>query len=520
MRKKPLKTICIIMSAAMMLTACGSKKAASYKEGGEGYTTVSSVDGITFEIPQSFSNKATAVTRIANDQEFTSDGIYSYANGEDEYMFFCMDELVILANKGTSYNFSGTEIKENALSSSSVIDSMCSKLGKKFSYTESTEDSVYKLIGDVAENVSITTELYGDYVGRLAVIEDGTNEWSVLAGVKGSSLSEISKEQLAVIDKVVSSMKATHGENVIQTNAPDYDVVINDLEAIGDTADEVSSPETDRSIEPVEETEEAPDTIEVSEPDTEEDEVILELTKPEEVEEAAEAATAIEGTPEDPQFELESTIAEDEPKTTEPATTEPVAEESAVVAASTASDEKIRTNQRERDLTKEQVYSSDIYSLLKTGNYGIMVNSDSDGSLKYPVVHLKAVYTGNDAVDIVKQQASSTARYDYFEAPPGYSWQVAEYDIIYAEASSEHELDVRMLGVDGSVLKYRGVPAPQRTYYVDYDIEDDSSSKTLKNIKVFYAVPNGCKEYVLKFGDGEVGTETEHYSAYYHVGGT
>ncbi len=491
MKKLTLKAACLVMSMTMMLTACGNKKAASYEDAGEGYTTVSSVDGITFNIPLEFSSKATAVTRIANDQEFTTDGIYSYANGEDEYMFFCMDELVILANKGTSYNFLGTEVKESALSSSSVIDSMCSKLGKKFSYTESTDDGVYKIIGDVAENISITTELYGDYVGRLAVIEDGTTEWSVLAGVKGSSLSDISKEQLAVIDTVVSSMKATHGENVIQTNTPDYDVVINDREVTA-AASEKSIPIS--SEESVEIEDEPVATEKPVEEDNKEDEVILDLGDAGDEKEVKE-----ELQPEEPIKD------EAAPKETEVAIAE--------------SDEKVRTNQKERDLTEEKVYSSGIYSLLKVGNYGIMVGSDANGEVNYPIVHLKAVYSGNDAVEIVKMQAASTTRYDYFEAPLGYSWQVAEYDIIYTGAEPGHEIDVRMLGVDGNVLKYRGVPAPQRTYYVDYDIEDDSANETLRNVKVFYAVPNGCKEYVLKFGDGNVGTETEHYSAYYHLGG-
>lgn len=515
MKKLTLKTACLVMSMAMILTACGNKKTASYEDAGEGYTTVSSVDGITFNIPLEFSSKATAVTRIANDQEFTTDGIYSYANGEDEYMFFCMDELVILANKGTSYNFSGTEVKESALSSSSVIDSMCSKLGKKFSYTESTDDGVYKIIGDVAENISITTELYGDYVGRLAVIEDGTTEWSVLAGVKGSSLSDISKEQLAVIDTVVSSMKATHGENVIQTNTPDYDVVINDREVTEAAASEKSIPVS--SEEPVEIEDVPVATEKPVEEDNKEDEVILDLGDAGDEKEVKEEPQPEEAT--ESETELSEKKTETVPEPEEPIKEEAAPEETEVAIASTESDEKVRTNQKERDLTEEKVYSSGIYSLLKVGNYGIMVGSDANGEVNYPVVHLKAVYSGNDAVEIVKKQAASTTRYDYFEAPLGYSWQVAEYDIIYTGADPGHEIDVRMLGVDGNVLKYRGVPAPQRTYYVDYDIEDDSANKTLRNVKVFYAVPNGCKEYVLKFGDGNVGTETEHYSAYFHLGG-
>ena len=484
----------------IMLTSCGIKKSATYKDAGKGYTTISSVDGITFEIPLAFSSKATAVTRIANDQDFTPDGIYSYTNGNDEYMFFCMDELVILANKGTNYKFSETEKKENALSSSSVIDSMCSKLGKKFCYTESINDGVYKIIGDVAENISITTELYGDYIGRLAVIEDGMTEWSVLAGVKGSNLSDLSKEQLSVIDTVVSSMKATHGEDVVQTNTPDYDVVIND-KSISTSLSE----ETEEKSKANEETKDE---------DSQKDDVFLDLDGAEETGQSEEALQHEElAAPKTETSEKEPTdIEKPKPSVKEESTPEDI---ETVVA-----DDKIEhSNQKERKLTEGKVYSSDIYSLLKTGNYGIIASSDPDGEIKYPVVHLKAILSGNDAVDIVKKQASSTTRYDYFEAPPGYSWQVAEYDIIYTQANPEHEIDVRMLGVDGNTLKYRGVPAPQRTYYVDYDIENDVANETLRNIKVFYAVPNGCKEYILKFGDGIVGTETEHYSAYYHVGG-
>lgn len=492
MKPQYIKAACLVASISLMLSGCGSKKNAAYDDAGADYATISSVDGIIFNVPQAFTSKATAVTRIANDQEFTNDGIYSYTNGNDEYMFFCMDELIILANKGTSFNFSETADKESALSTSSVIDSMCSKLGKKLNYTESDADGVYKLVADVSENVAITTELYGDYIGKLAVIEDGTDEWSVLAGVKGSSLSDIPKEQLKVIDTVVGSMKATHGNYAIQDNTPDYDVVID--EAKGDVTENVSVeiPEKeDGGEEAVNETSEeiTEELKEDTEPVTEEDEVIFEEAKE-------------EAKPEEPKEEPEV----QEPKEEEPVTEEPKEEDTG---------EKVRSNQRKRDLSEAKVYDSDVYSLLNIGNYGLMVSADTDGEIQYPVVHLKNVYTGQDAVDMVKKQASSTTRYDYFEAPLGYSWQVAEYDVIYT--GEKHEVDVRMLGVDGNTLKYRGVPAPQRTYYMDYDITEVEETGTLQNIKVFYAVPNGCKEYVLKFGDGKVGTETEHYSAYYHV---
>lgn len=497
MKPQFIKAMCLVASMSLVLSGCGSKKNAAYDDAGADYATISSVDGIIFNVPQAFTSKATAVTRIANDQEFTNDGIYSYTNGNDEYMFFCMDELIILANKGTSFNFSETADKESALSTSSVIDSMCSKLGKKLNYTESDADGVYKLVADVSENVAITTELYGDYIGKLAVIEDGTDEWSVLAGVKGTSLSDIPKEQLKVIDTVVGSMKATHGDYAIQDNTPDYDVIID--EAKGENTQNVSVEIPKEDEGPKEEASETSEEVkeeptEVTEPPKTEDEVIFE--------EESESEPSNEQT-EVPE-EAEEQPAKEPAK--EPESEEPKEEDTG---------EKVRSNQRERDLSEAKVYDSDVYSLLNIGNYGLMVSADTEGEIQYPVVHLKNVYTGQDAVDMVKKQASHTTRYDYFEAPLGYSWQVAEYDIIYT--GEKQEVDVRMLGVDGNTLKYRGVPAPQRTYYMDYDITELEETGTLQNIKVFYAVPNGCKEYVLKFGDGKVGTETEHYSAYYHV---
>lgn len=504
MKNKYLKSACLVLCLMTLLSGCGKKTS---NNAAIDYMTISSVDGIIFEIPQAFSSKATAVTKVADDQNFAANEIYSYTNGNDEFMFFCMDELVILANKGTNFHFSQAEDKENALGTSSVIDSMCSKLGKKLNFTESNKDGAYKFIAEVSENVSITTELYGDYIGKLAVIEDGTDEWSVLVGVKGISLSDISKEQLSVVNSVTDSMKITDGEYVVKNNTPEYDVVINDDASETASSDEASSEiSVEQKKEPEQEKEEAPskepDDVVVFEENTDQDD---DSGASASIENSTEGAST-EDTPEEnalPETEKDAETENTSDNTENETTSKP--------------EEKIHDNQKERDLSEEKVYDSDVYSLLKVGNYGITVCAGTNNDVQYPVVHLKNIYTGPNAIKVVQDQAASTSRYDYFEAPLGYSWQVAEYDVIYTDPNSRHEIDVRMLGVDGNKLVYRGVPAPQRTYLADYEAESDPETGTLYNLKVFYAVPNGCKEYVLKFGDGQVGTETEHYSAYYHI---
>ena len=61
--------------------------------------------------------------------------------------------------------------------------------------------------------------------------------------------------------------------------------------------------------------------------------------------------------------------------------------------------------------------------------------------------------------------------------------------------------------MDGENLKFRGIEYTQRTY--DIPVSDTEFYS-------FYAVPNGCREYVLEMGEGD-GKGEEAVSSYYGV---
>ena len=68
---------------------------------------------------------------------------------------------------------------------------ICWNRGKKNDY--------YKIISNVTAEVVITSELYGDYSGKLATIESGDEEWSLFVGVVAPSTGAMSKEQAAMV---------------------------------------------------------------------------------------------------------------------------------------------------------------------------------------------------------------------------------------------------------------------------------------------------------------------------------
>ena len=69
-------------------------------------------------------------------------------------------------------------------------------------------------------------------------------------------------------------------------------------------------------------------------------------------------------------------------------------------------------------------------------------------------------------------------------------------------------VNVKLRGMDGENLKFRGIAYSQRTY--DISVSDTEFYS-------FYAVPNGCREYVLEIGEG-AGKSEGVVSAYYVVG--
>lgn len=486
------KVITIILIFCLVLTGCGASSEL-YSIPLEGYATIKNIDNLSFCVPSSISNKATAITKISDDTDYDTKAIYSYKNGKDEYLLFCMDELIIIAQKGTDFHFASTNDKKECLENSGILNTWFNVLGKKLTYSDTSKDGIYKIISNVSAEVVITTELYGDFIGKLAVIEDSTSEWALFVGVKGTSMGDLSDQQMNVINTVTQSMRLEVHE---VAEEPTYEVVVNDNPFEPKTEEHASIESDEPTSETTVTTEESISTeMESEEPQTVTDEVNIEpITSEEESESVSEPESSTE----------EPTSIVEQPQKTVVRSKRPTEKTTLTV-----------TNQKEQNREIGKAYNSDEYSMLSIGQSGILSAYNEKMQEEQPIVRINRIYTGENAKNLVEENATHSSYYDYFDPPEGYSWQVAEYDVSYKMCPVHPYIDIRMVGLDGNVLKYRGIAADERTHDANFRCTEEDD--TLYGCLVYYAVPNGCKEYSLKCGEGTIDEKNKLMAAYYYI---
>ena len=147
--------------------------------------------------------------------------------------------------------------------------------------------------------------------------------------------------------------------------------------------------------------------------------------------------------------------------------------------------------------------------MLSIGQTGVLDAGASDGkTLERTNITIQKLYIGDEAKNIIKSHCQTAgALYEYEEAPAGYSWHVVEYTLLKDPA--ELYVNIKMLGLDGEKLKFRGVPASSRTYDI-YSFKEQAEAGYIK-LYCYYAVPNGCKEYMLECGTKAPGSLTACY---------
>ena len=98
---------------------------------------------------------------------------------------------------------------------------------------------------------------------------------------------------------------------------------------------------------------------------------------------------------------------------------------------------------------------------------------------------------------------------EYFAPADGCTFHVAHYKLDMSNCMGTGYLNVKLRGMHGENLRFRGIEYTSRTYVITVS-EDE--------YYCFYEVPNGCKEYVLECGEGTVENEDSGViSAYYKV---
>ncbi len=496
MKKTYSKIFTGILIVMLLLTGCGSS--GMYDSGKDGYTTITFIDGIRFDVVSTVARNATAITNMSSDMTYETDQTYLYKDGETDYFIFNMESLVCIAQKGTTFHFSESKDMKDSLENAGNILGVwfdCPK--RKTSSRDEVKNGVYKCIIDANAQVSLTPDIYSDFSGQLATMEANGEEWALYIGTKGDmGYEELSKDMKKTISYMVKSMSLYTAEAVEEASAPPVSIG-GEGDVSGNNVEPSASPEVSPSMESVKEESVTP---EITEEATETPEEITEEVVVEENPVETEETESSE----------ELTVTADpstEPTEKPTASPTPEAEELNVTEASPMIRPKTssyiqQNNQKQIQYEDNTVYETDIYSMLQVGKKS-RISMLSDGDSPEGVIKVTEVLTGKDAVQLIKKYCkNATLPYEYFDAPKGCSWNAVHY---FVEEGMGY-VNTKLRGLDGENLRFRGIEYSQRTYDIPVSEEEFYS---------FYAVPNACPEYALEIGEGTI--ENELLSGYYHI---
>lgn len=512
---KKIITGILIITMILSLAGCGTSK--MYASGKEGYTQITFVDGISFEVVSSVARNATAITNMSSDMAYETNQTYLYKDGESAYFIFNMESLVCIAQKGTTFHFSeSADMKDSLENNGNILGIWFDCPKRKVSSRDENKNGVYKCIIDANAQVSLTPDIYSDFSGQLATIEYQGDEWALYIGTKGDEgFDKLDKDMKKTIGYMIQSMNIYQATEEQEEFTPPVSLG-GEGEVSGNTIkEETGIPEPTTTSEliqsdiaeaQVEETEPSasPDKMDVNEDLSEEIDITLE---------EAESPSAI---PTDPVLET------DEETTMEPLPTDnnilSVEPENETIEVVEIEEEPIpsptpmvrpeetayvqQNNQKQIKYEDNTVYVTDIYSMLQIGKKG-RISMLNNGSASEGIVKVSEVLTGNDAIKLIKQKCNDgTLNYNYFDAPNGCSWNAVHY---FIEEGTGY-VNVKLRGLDGENLRFRGIEYSQRSY--DIKVTDTEFYS-------YYAVPNACPEYALEIGEGTINNQL--LSSYYHI---
>lgn len=448
-----------VLALVLVIGGLAIKNKVSGKQDNSDYVTVTDIPGVTFLVPKTLVNSATAVTEINEKSGLSGERLYSYTNGEDFYMIFNMSSYIFVVKKGTTF-----QIKQNGIADAFANNSLNGIWFEQIKDSSSVIKRGYSRV-NVSAQVSLTPRLYNDFYGELTTITtaDGT-EYTYFAGCTDWNKND---ETAKVINYSVTSLE--------------------ELESVYSVAE----------------------GTEVNYIDTETGEVY------------GEEATEELVIQETPDIEPINPPAEDvsSDETVEPDTT--VVEADLEEGTSTEGVIEVGSNQREKIVVAGEIaITTDIYSMLELQGTAAAYTVYNDGTMRgtaAPVcICVTRTYNDFETRLMVDEYIKSGDFWggDTFTTPEGCHLEAAQFNVMFTEdEGSQATVDVRLRGLDGKSLVYDGVTYPQRTYTLPKEPEIWNNWH-MGNI-VFYVVPNGCKEYALSLAGIKDGNNT--YAAWFRV---
>lgn len=493
MRKRLISAILVI---TLLSTLCGCK--GTYASGKEGFTKIDDVEGVSFELVSDVVRNATAITNISEDMNFEPAQTYLYKDEGQAYFLFNISSIVCVVQKGTNFDFVNSSDMKESVENENILGVWFTSPRKKLDFIEEEKDGIHKFVATVTAQVTLTSNLYNDFAGKLATITDGNDEWSIFVGTIGDDYNDLDKENKEVINYMVETLNL-YTRPVQQEETPAVELG-GENEIATETTKEQNTESTEELTEIESETSVEETETETTIQETESNEETTETT--EEVALEIEESTSIEESTEETGEELIEVKVDEDKSVKEP---EKVDETKEPVRG-----EAIKLNNQKNTLRNDNtVYVSTIYDMLEVGKRGY-AHVYTGKEYETANIRVDSVYTGREAEKIIRDAALNKTMIGSFFAPKdGCTWHVAHYTVNYSDCSDKGYMNVKLRGVDGENLRLRGITYTQRTYVIN-DGED--------TYYCFYEVPNGCKEYVLECGEGTVeNAEAGYVSAYYLV---
>lgn len=525
-KKYIIITISLVLILAMFTSTVIKVRTKTKNAIREGYR-LESVDGAEFAVDTKLSEYATAVSEISKNIEFLDYQTYSYKDGENIYLLFNINSFIVVVKRGTDFNFAENEV-DAALKENSLNGIWFSTHGRdpiKVSTAERMEI-------DVEAQVVITNSVYNDFYGTLTVMRKDNEEWSMFIGT-----TEVADDKYK---ESLNYMKTTFA--LCETPEIDHDSYMVDENGLLAKAEEIDVPQDTEMAKNETSAEITPDTPVVNPPEPEEipEEIPVENPVVEEPSENIPIETeVVETTPEIPVEEpteieiteeppIKPTVIEEpqpEPEPSkEPVPEEPVKNEKEKEGLEIekvngeiplGSAFTVKSNQKNIDYKKDSIYTSSVYGMLSVGYTGYMsiFNEFGKGGMQNSYIRIDQLYSAEETKELIAEYiASGDSYYTSIEAPQGTHYEAVRYSVNYLN-NEESYVNIQLCGLDGENLKHRGVSYTQNTYDIHNKVTIENDWNT--GYICFYAVPNGCKEYALKCGDGS--SETKTYAAYYKI---
>ena len=454
-----LVALAVIIILRITLVETGSKPAVR-----DGYIRVESVPGVAFEVNKNLADYATAVLAVTKDVDFVKNASYTYKNGTDTYMLFNMSQYIVVAKKGTSFNLANNDVK-TSLETNSLA-------GIWFEHGTNLSKSEGKCSVDVEAQVVITNTIYNDFKGRLVTVTEDGDEWALFVGAVNAADSSMED----MIKYVASSF--TIDNEVIGDDENVFEIAVDEKPKLVPVTT-VAAEETKTEFNTVEAEEQEVESSANKEPDS------------------ATVQPEPEPTPE-PEAVQEET----------PAEVIEVPEEQIVTG---------EYNQKQaeyKEETEETAYTSSVYSMLGRGKIGYMTCTNQMlGSYDEIFVRADSFNDESRTKQLIEEYIKSgDAYYTEMEAPLGTHWESVTYSVKFPD-EYDYYVNCSFVGMDGQKLKYRGISYSSKSYDILNKITKNDDGWRV-NYTSFFAVPNGCEEYAVAFGDEVAG---HGYKAYYKV---